>query len=183
VVVLVEGESDRVVLETVASRRGLDLQGAGVTIVAMGGATNIRSHLDRFESLEVGPKVAGLYDVGEERFFRRALNGSSPPAESSLEPFGFFVCDRDLEDEMIRALGVPAVLDVVNAEREASAFRSLQKQPAHREGTVEDQLRRFIGTKSGRKARYGRLLADALPLDRVPRPLDRLLTHVVRISA
>jgi hypothetical protein len=43
---------------------------------------------------------------------------------------------------------------------------------------VEAQLRRFIGTRSGRKLRYARLLAGALDLGHVPRPLDRLLAHV-----
>lgn len=178
-VVLVEGESDRAAVATIALRRGLDLHRAGVSIVAMGGATNIRSHLER-----LGPRrhdglvVAGLYDLAEERFFRRAVDGAGAPRGSSLEASGFFVCDRDLEDEMIRAIGVPGVLDVVEAAGEVAALRALQKQPAHRGGTTEDQLRRFLGTKSGRKARYGRLLAEAVPLDRVPRPLDRLLTHV-----
>jgi hypothetical protein len=39
-------------------------------------------------------------------------------------------------------------------------------------------MRRFIGTRSGRKIRYGRLLVDALDLTRVPRPLQRVLSHV-----
>ncbi|HEX2374372.1 MAG TPA: ATP-dependent endonuclease, partial [Actinomycetota bacterium] len=41
-----------------------------------------------------------------------------------------------------------------------------------------EQLRRFIGTHSGRKIRYARLLVDALELTSVPRPLDRVLAHV-----
>ena len=32
-----------------------------------------------------------------------------------------------------------------------------------------------MGTRKGRKARYARLLVDALDLTRVPRPLDRVL--------
>jgi len=35
-----------------------------------------------------------------------------------------------------------------------------------------------MGTRSGRKIHYGQVLADALDLTRVPRPLDRVLTHV-----
>ena len=35
-----------------------------------------------------------------------------------------------------------------------------------------------MGTRSGRKARYGRVLAEALDPARVPRPLDRVLAHV-----
>jgi len=34
------------------------------------------------------------------------------------------------------------------------------------------------GTRSGRKSRYARLLAEAVDPARVPRPLERLLAHV-----
>ena len=44
--------------------------------------------------------------------------------------------------------------------------------------TIEAQLRRFIGTRSGRKIAYARLLVDALELTRVPRPLDHLLAFI-----
>jgi hypothetical protein len=36
---------------------------------------------------------------------------------------------------------------------------------------VQAQLRRFMGTRSGRKIRYGSLLVDAIDLDRVPQGL------------
>jgi len=39
-------------------------------------------------------------------------------------------------------------------------------------------LHRFIGTRSGRKIRYGHLLAQAVDLDRIPAPLDRLFGHL-----
>ena len=35
-----------------------------------------------------------------------------------------------------------------------------------------------MGTRSGRKIHYARLLVDALDLSEVPRPLDRVLGHV-----
>jgi hypothetical protein len=39
-------------------------------------------------------------------------------------------------------------------------------------------LRRFLGTKKGRKIRYGRLLVEALDEESVPAPLDRLLANL-----
>jgi hypothetical protein len=39
-------------------------------------------------------------------------------------------------------------------------------------------LRRFLGTHSGRKIAYGALLAEALELERAPRPLDALLSYL-----
>ena len=35
---------------------------------------------------------------------------------------------------------------------------------------------RFFGGRSGNKARYARLLADAVPLDRIPGPIAAVLT-------
>ena len=49
--------------------------------------------------------------------------------------------------------------------------------PAWRGRAVEEQLRRFMGSGGRRKIRYARILVDALDLDCVPRPLDRVLAH------
>jgi hypothetical protein len=70
------------------------------------------------------------------------------------------------------------VEQVVEAQGDLGSFRTLQKQPAWRGRTPEQQLRRFMGSGGGRKIRYARLLVDALDLTQVPRPLDRALAHV-----
>ncbi len=84
----------------------------------------------------------------------------------------------DLEDELIRALGPAAVQQIVDAEGEQRSLRTFRRQPAHRSRPVEAQLRRFMGTRQGRKIRYASLLVEALDLARVPRPLDAVLAHV-----
>ena len=95
-----------------------------------------------------------------------------------MEELGFFVCVEDLEDELIRALGAPRVEEVIDAQGQLPSLRTFRKQPQWRERTSEEQLRRFLGTTSGRKIEYARLLVEALDLDRVPRPLDGLLASV-----
>ena len=95
-----------------------------------------------------------------------------------LEGLGFCVCVQDLEDELMRALGTEAVERVLEGEGELDAFRTFQQQPAWRGRSTHEQLRRFFGTYSGRKIRSAPLLVDALDLNDVPRPLDRVLTHV-----
>ncbi|PSL04584.1 hypothetical protein CLV30_10547 [Haloactinopolyspora alba] len=182
-VVLVEGESDRSALESLAARRGRDLAGDGVAVVAMGGATNVGHYLRHFGPAGRGLEVAGLYDEAEERFFRNGLASAGlgdVSTRGELEALGFFVCVRDLEDELIRAVGVATVLELVADEGELSSFRVLQNQPAHRGRNTHDQLRRFIGTRAGRKIRYGRLLAEAVDLDRVPASLDGVLEQLPR---
>jgi hypothetical protein len=180
-VVLVEGESDRRALDALAVRRGRDLAAEGVALVAMGGAQAIARHLDHFGPGGLDVRLTGLCDVGEERGFRRGLERARLGREltrAGMEELGFFVCDADLEDELIRALGTDSVEAVVEAEGELRALRTMQKQPAQQDRTVREQLRRFIGTKSGRKLRYGALLVDALDLTKVPAPLDAVLAHL-----
>ena len=93
-----------------------------------------------------------------------------------MEALGFYVCVADLEDELIRCLGAACVEQVVEAQGELGPFRTFQQQPAWQGRSRQAQLRRFIGTHSGRKIR-ARLLVDALDLASVPRPLDRVLAH------
>lgn len=177
VVLLVEGESDRVALTTLARRRGLDLAGAGVRIVVMNGATNVNRHVAAL--VATGCRIGGLYDAAEQHFCRRALERHGLRAVGASEPLeaqGFFVCVPDLEGEFLTALGVDGVLAVVAAEEGTGAFPLLQQQPAQRGRPIEVQLRRFLGIKSGRKARYAALLAQVVPPDRVPPPLDGVLT-------
>jgi hypothetical protein len=157
-VVLVEGDSDRVAIETLARRLGLE----GIAVVPIGGAHAIGRYVDQFE----GAPVVGLCDAGEAPIFRRALEH-------------VFVCDEDLEDELIRALGIERVQEVLAENGDLGSFRTLQKQAVWRDRPVRDQLRRFMGSGARRKIRYAALLVEALELDRVPAPLlDALRTHV-----
>jgi hypothetical protein len=179
--VLVEGTSDRAALEALARRRGRDLEAEGVAIVSMGGATNVRKHLDELGPSGLGLHLAGLCDVGEVGDFARGLELAgfgTDLTQADLESFGFYVCVADLEDELIRALGAATVEHVVDAQGELRAFRTLQKQAAQQGRSTEAQLRRFMGSKGGRKIRYARLLVEALDLTKVPRPLERVLAHV-----
>lgn len=167
-VVLVEGTSDRRAVETLARRRGLDLQAEGIAVVPMGGYGNLPRLLAHYRDV----RLAGLYDVGEERYFARAL-GCDDRAE--LERVGFYACTRDLEDELTRAVGPVGMERVLAEQRELRRFRTYQKQPAHRTRTLEEQLHGFMWN---RKERYAVLLVEALDLARVPRPLDLVLAHV-----
>jgi OLD-like protein len=180
-VVLVEGVSDRLALEALAERRGRDLEAEGVAILPMGGSGNIRRFLEAFGPRGLGLRLAGLCDAGEEDDFRRGLERAGLGTDltrADLERLGFYVCVADLEDELIRALGATAVEQVVEAQGELGSFRTFQKQPAWQGRSTEEQLRRFLGTHSGRKIVSAPLLVDALDLTRVPRPLDRILAHV-----
>jgi hypothetical protein len=106
----------------------------------------------------------------------------TPLNRADTEALGFFVCDADLEDELIRALGMAGAEAVLRAEGELESFRRFQAQPAQRGRELAPQLRRFMGTRAGRKIRYGTLLTDAIDLPRIPRALDRVLTHALTVT-
>ncbi|MER6418142.1 ATP-dependent endonuclease [Streptomyces sp. NPDC001137] len=180
-IVLVEGSSDQVALEALAARHGRDLAAQGVAVVPLGGATNIGRFLDVCGPEGLGLPLAGLCDIGEERHFRRHLERvglGSALTRAGLEALGFQLCVADLEDELIRALGAEGVQQVIEAQGETRPFRTFQGQPAQRNRPVEHQLRRFMGTHSGRKALYAQALVEHLDLALVPRPLERLIAHV-----
>ncbi|MDL9979872.1 ATP-dependent endonuclease [Microbacterium candidum] len=158
-VVVVEGESDRIAVETIAERFGLRVP----EIHVAGGAQGARMVARTL----VGRRLLGLVDNAE----RRALE----PVVDEV-----FVCDPDLEGELIRALGAPAVERVIADQGELGSFRRLQAQPAQRGRPTEAQLARFISGRSGNKARYARLLAGAVPLPDVPAPLAALVARAQR---
>ena len=180
-VVLVEGISDQRALEALAERRGRNLDAEGISIVPMGGAQAIGRFLERFGPQGLDVRLAGLCDAAEEGVFRRGLERAglgSNLTRADMERLGFYVCVADLEEELIRSLGAAFVEQVIDAQGELASFRTFQNQPAWRGRTTEEQLRRFIGTYSGRKIRTAALLVGELTPAQVPRPLDRVLAHV-----
>jgi hypothetical protein len=177
-VVLVEGASDRAAVETLAARRGLDLPGTGTVVVTMGGAGGAGRAVGA--ALAQGAGVCGLYDAAEQGFVSRALrrHGLAGIGDSAeLAALGFHACVRDLEDELVRALGVDATLAVVAQEGHLHRFRTFSGQPEWRGRPAADRLHRFWGTTAGRKEHYGRALAAATPVE--PPPIAALLDEVV----
>ena len=180
-VVLVEGSSDQCAVEALAERRGRKLDAEGTVIVPIGGAQAIGRFLDHFGPQGLGIRLAGMCDAAEEGDFLRGLERAGIGANltrAGMEELGFYVCDSDLEEELIRALGPRRVEEVVEAHGDLNPFRTFQKQPEWRGRPVADQLRRFMGSGGSRKIRYARLLVEALDLEAVPRPLNLVLAHV-----
>ena len=180
-VVLVEGLSDQFAVTALAQRHGRDLAAEGVAVMPMQGATNIGHFLRRYGPLGLDLRLAGLCDAAETRFFHRGFERAGlgevrGPAE--LEARGFFVCDADLEDELIRALGVDAVIRLLEEHGDLVSFRILQQQPDQRGRSDQARLRRFMGTRGGRKIQYAPRLVEALPIENVPRPLAMLVAAI-----
>jgi hypothetical protein len=156
-VVLVEGITDRLALDAVAARLGLEL--GGIEIVPIGGAQAVR----RAAAEYVGERVVGLCDANEERFFRRVLGDAT------------FVCVKDIEDELLRAVGVPRVEELLEAQGELTTFRHFQNQPAWRGRSAAEGLPRWLQSADRRRYRYLPLLVGMLEPDEIPAPLTGVL--------
>jgi hypothetical protein len=177
-VVLVEGISDQIAVETLAGRLDNDLESEGVVVLPIGGAHAISRYLTQLGPAGADLRLFGLCDAGEEKVFRRGLASAglgSPQTRDDLERLGFYVCVEDLEDELINAIGLPQIESLVDSQGDLGSLRSLQRQPQWRGQPARAQLRRFLAAGSRRKLRYARLLSGAVALDRLPRPLDGLL--------
>jgi hypothetical protein len=180
-VVLVEGISDQIAVETLAWRHRRDLAAEGIVVLPVGGAHGVTRYLRRFGPEGTGARLAGLCDEAEEHIVRRGLAAAGLGAAGSraeLERLGFFVCVADLEDELVRAAGTALAADVLAAHGDLGAFRTIQRQPAWRGKDEAAQLRRFLGAGAQRKLRYARLLTEAIDPDRIPRPLEAVLAAV-----
>ena len=181
-VVLVEGHSDRVALHTLAGRCGHDLAGDGVEVVAMNGVTNTRAFATRYGPRGLGLPLAGLYDAAAEGTVHSGLAAAGLPVADGaggLAALGFHGCSADLEDELIRALGVDAVEAVIEAAGETRSLRLLAGMPAQRGWPRVAVLRRFLGSRSGRKARYAALFVEAIEPGRLPEPLTAVLASAL----
>jgi hypothetical protein len=182
--VLVEGESDAAAVRALAGRIGCDLALHHIQVTSAGGVSNFSRALADFVRAHPGADFCGMYDVADARHVRRALAVAGIPvaAHESLESAGFFACEADLEDELIRALGAEAVERVVEAQGELGSFRRFQAMPQHRGAPLHHQLRRFLGTRATRKIRSATRLVEALDLARLPHPLAQLAARLEAAS-
>ena len=175
--VLLEGASDVAAVRSVAERSGLRLDERDVRLVDMGGATNVRRHLFAAARATISPRVLGMCDIKEAPFFVRALRdvGCDVTSAQALPRWGFQLCDRDLEDELMRALGPRGVRDVIEGLGLEDRFATFTQQPAWAARDFHEQAHRFAGVASGRKELMAEGLARALPPRSLPRPLRGLL--------
>lgn len=158
-VVLVEGDSDRVAVETLARCRELDLEASRTVVLAMGGVTNIGHHL---RALAPGQRVLGLCDAGETAIVTRALERTGrstadgvvgPDRIAALARLGFRTCVADLEEELIRALGTDHTEQVLDRAGTCARSGRYRTSPPSRAGRRRSSC--GAGSAAGRPARSG----------------------------
>ena len=197
-VVLVEGNSDRIALRSAAERAGRDLAAEGVDVVAMGGVTNTRAFAERYGPHGLDVPLAGLYDAADEHKVRQGLAAAGlgeAHDTDSLAALGFYRCSADLEEELIRAVGVDggveAVIEVAGRGTVAAAARAHARPawldprrrapavhglPVRAQGAVRGAARPGAGTEPGPRT-VGRRARPRLSHSRKAR---RIRTLIVR---
>ncbi|GGD14956.1 TOPRIM nucleotidyl transferase/hydrolase domain-containing protein [Nocardioides daphniae] len=173
ITLLVEGESDRAAVVSLAPRFGVDLDAEQIAVTVIGGAGNFGRAIA--EAAAQGHRVGGLYDEAEERFVAGALNRQEG---EDLTRQGFFACRPDLELELVRAIGAVELAPLLEANGDLKTFRNFQDQPKYRDADALEQARRFIGANGSRKAKYAALMAEAVDFGSVPEPLEGLVNWI-----
>jgi len=178
--VLLEGASDVRAVNALAQRAGVDLE--RVELVDLGGVTNAAKTLSRLLEQSAEIQVAGLCDANEAGVIVRALRRVGLPVrdETDLPSYGFFVCRRDLEDELIRALGTARAVGVIERLGLGAKLQVLRGQEAWRDRSLADQLHRFCGVASGRKGLLAGAFAAELRPKEAPEPLRDLVDRLPR---
>lgn len=177
-VVLLEGASDVAAVRELMAGSGI--AGDGVELVPLHGVTNIGRVLRELRQVHGDLDVVGMCDAGETRHVERALvEDGLPVADATdLPAYGFFVCEADLEDELIRALGPEAARDALAGAGLGGKFEALRQQAAWADHPLAEQLHRFCGSASGRKELAAGALAREIGEDAVPEPLGMLLERI-----
>jgi predicted ATPase len=179
-VVLVEGQSDKYALEAIAAKKSRNLDADGVTIVAMRGAGGISTFLTLLGPSGLKLKLAGLCDAQEESKWAEALESHGMGhklTRAAMATIGFQVCDADLEEVLIAALGEPATLAIIDAQGDTPAFTSFVQQPTHKTKTVRQQLHDFLHAR-GRNITYAPLIVDAIDSAHLPAALENVISAI-----
>lgn len=178
IVVLLEGPSDVAAVRALMEAQGIDP--GPVELVSLQGVTNVGRVLKEVRLLRGEVDVVGMCDAAETRFVEKALvEDGLPVADASdLPVYGFFVCEADLEEELIRALGAERAQDALVAAGLGGKLDALKTQEAWAGRPLAEQIHRFCGVASGRKELAAAILAGALDADEVPEPIAMLLDRI-----
>jgi AAA domain, putative AbiEii toxin, Type IV TA system len=145
-VILVEGMSDEVAIKTLALRLGRNLDGAGVSLVALDGAPTLAAYLQLLGPAGLDLRLLGLCDADYEDRWRKYLTagGVVVADRNQMNQRGFQVADPDLEIVLVRALGPGRVEEIVDMHGRGSAFATFRQQPTQSGKSAEELICDFI---------------------------------------
>lgn len=103
-VIVVEGDADRVIVDAVAEKLGVDLDRLGAVVLELDGADKFRNVFPLLGPDGFGPTLLGLVDEKESASWVGAFGGRLRDVVDKK----VFISKADLEDEYTAALGGPA---------------------------------------------------------------------------
>lgn len=176
-VLLVEGITDYQAVRLVARALGRDLDAEGVALLPLDGGGSLKIYLELLGPAGLDVALAGLCDADYEQDWREKLTSAGLPVSTrqDMEAIGFFVSDRDLEDELISALGTTNTQLVLAGDGAAGDFQQFASTASQQGAPMADQLRTFV---QKRKTRWTPQLAAAIAPGAVPQSIQQLLAHV-----
>jgi putative ATP-dependent endonuclease of OLD family len=135
-IVLVEGQSDRILLERVAHLAGVHLDRRGVAIFELEGKDQFRFAHKLFGRPGFDLPLLGLLDEDARRSW--AAEVGCQPAD--LERQGYAICKPDLEGEYVAALGVIRVREILRASPTIGEKVLLAGCGAHKVDAIVDNV-------------------------------------------
>jgi AAA domain, putative AbiEii toxin, Type IV TA system len=176
-VVLVEGITDYQAVRLIATKLGRNLDAEGVAVLPLDGGGTLKVYLELLGPDGLDLDLAGLCDADYEQDWRSKLAGAglTVTTRQEMEAAGFFVADRDLEDELVAALGTTNTQVVISNDGAAGDFQQFANSAGQQGEPLAEQLRAFVQKK---KTRWTPQLAAAIAPASIPPSIAALLAHV-----
>lgn len=181
-VVLVEGVSDRIIIQRIAELVGYELDRLSVSLVELDGAGGVGYVLSLFG--DGGFRIPLSFVIDEDAV--AATAAKLGVAESVLGTKSVYVCQRDLEDEYVRALGFEAVWNAIVASglftrNELANCTSTGNNGAY----THDDVAGFCRSKSTYKVRAAIVVAGLLDNESAAkiRPVLELLQALAAVTS
>jgi putative ATP-dependent endonuclease of the OLD family len=175
-VILVEGFSDFLATRVLAATLGVELDAAGVSLISLDGADVFVHYLRLFGPGGLDLDLRGLCDADHEEEWQSRLTQAGIPItdRQTMNAAGFYICDPDLEAELLGALDTDRVAAVIAADGGQALFDSYANQPAQQGRSTEELQLGFV-QKPKAKIRWAPLIAAEMNSEEVPAPLRSLL--------
>jgi ABC-type cobalamin/Fe3+-siderophores transport system ATPase subunit len=173
-VVLVEGFSDFLAIRALATTLGVNLDGAGVTLLSLEGADLVVHYLRLFGPSGLDLNLHGLCDLDHEEAWRGRLEQVGIPAPDlpAMNAAGFYVCDPDLEAELLGALDEQQIEALIAEEGAEAHFASFSQKDLNAGLSTSELQLHYVKSQ---KIRWAPLVAAAIEATRVPTPIRELI--------
>ena len=168
IVIAVEGPSDRIIVNKVASVLGIDLDKHDIVVVETDGCGNMKVVESIFGSGGFNiPLYELVDDDNREDIAKRVGADSTDPAD--LAAHHMFISSNDLEDEYVRAIGASRIWRVIKSMKVFSKTELRQCELGGDGNPTEASLAAFIREKTSRKIPSAIVAASLVDTENAPK--------------